>query len=322
LPGEDARSSSPKGGSAKEWKQDLIWRLEAFGFQALFGFLRLLGVERASGLGGWLLRTLGPLTGTQKTVMRNLRIAFPDMPAAEREALALAQWDQTGRTFAELAVMDHLTPEGGRVEVVGMERLHALRDSGRPAVLISGHLANFEVMAAVIMASGVPCQVTYRAANNPYVDALIRHSRERYGIRLFAPKGDGTRELMAGMKRGDSIALLVDQKYNQGPEVEFFGQPVNASPGAARLALKFDTVMLPLSVVRLPGVRFRVTAHEPIVVNQSEDKAADTLAGIQAANRFVEDRVKEHPVDWFWVHKRWPDKVYAALDREVSDPRR
>jgi len=322
LPGEDTRSSSPKGGSAKDWKQDIVWRLEAFGFQALFGFLRLLGVERASGLGGWLLRTLGPLTGTQKTVMRNLRIAFPDMGEVERQALALAQWDQTGRTFAELAVMDHLTPEGGRVEVVGMERLHALRDSGKPAVLISGHLANFEVMAAVIMAAGVPCQVTYRAANNPYVDALIRQSRERYGIRLFAPKGDGTRELMAGMKRGDSIALLVDQKYNQGPEVEFFGQPVNASPGAARLALKFDTVMLPLSVVRLPGVRFRVTAHEPILVNQSEDKAADTLAGIQAANRFVEDRVKEHPVDWFWVHKRWPDKVYAALDREASDPRR
>ncbi|WBT05647.1 lipid A biosynthesis acyltransferase [Brevundimonas vesicularis] len=309
-------------GKSSDWRQDFAWRLEAFGFQALFGFLRLLGVERASGLGGWLLRTLGPLTGTQKTVMRNLRIAFPDMRADEREALALAQWDQTGRTFAELAVMDHLTPEGGRVEVVGMERLHALRDSGKPAVLISGHLANFEVMAAVIMASGVPCQVTYRAANNPYVDALIRQSRERYGIRLFAPKGDGTRELMAGMKRGDSIALLVDQKYNQGPEVEFFGQPVNASPGAARLALKFDTVMLPLSVMRLPGVRFRVTAHEPIVVSQSEDKAADTLAGIQAANRFVEDRVKEHPVDWFWVHKRWPDKVYAALDREASDPRR
>ena len=309
-------------GKSSDWRQDFAWRLEAFGFQALFGFLRLLGVERASGLGGWLLRTLGPLTGTQKTVVRNLRIAFPDMPSDEREALALAQWDQTGRTFAELAVMDHLTPEGGRVEVVGMERLHALRDSGKPAVLISGHLANFEVMAAVIMASGVPCQVTYRAANNPYVDALIRQSRERYGIRLFAPKGDGTRELMAGMKRGDSIALLVDQKYNQGPEVEFFGQPVNASPGAARLALKFDTVMLPLSVVRLPGVRFRVTAHEPIVVNQSDDKAADTLAGIQAANRFVEDRVKEHPVDWFWVHKRWPDKVYAALDRPISDDRR
>ncbi len=301
-------------GKRNDLRQDLIWRLEAFGFQALFGFLRLLGVEKASGLGGWLLRTLGPKTGTQKTVMRNLRIAFPEISEAEREALALEQWDRTGRTFAELAVMDRLTPEGGRVEVVGMERLHALRDGGKAAVLISGHLANFEVMAAVIMASGLPCQVTYRAANNPYVDALIRQSRERYGIRLFAPKGDGTRELMAGMKRGDSIALLVDQKYNQGPEVEFFGQPVNASPGAARLALKFDTVIQPLSVVRLPGVRFRVTAHEPIRVPDTGDRDANILAGIQAVNRFVEDRVREVPEDWFWVHKRWPDKVYAALN--------
>lgn len=304
MPGDDHKI--PLG-------QDIVWRIEAAAISALFVLLRALGVERASAFGGWLLRALGPHVGTHKLVRRNLKIAFPDMPVAEREALAVEQWDQLGRTFAELAVMDKLTPEGGRVDVVGIERLHAVRDSGRAVVLISGHLANFEVMAAVIMAAGVPCQVTYRAANNPYVDALIRQSRERYGIRLFAPKGDGTRELMAGMKRGDSIALLVDQKYNQGPEVQFFDQPVNASPGAARLALRFGTIMQPLSVVRLPGVRFRVTAHEPIVVEDTGDKAGDVLRGIQAANTFVEDRVREHPVDWFWVHKRWPDKVYQAL---------
>lgn len=318
MPGKisDAR---PGGANLR---QDLIWRLEAFALRGLFLMLRALGVERASALGGWLLRTLGPRTGTHRTVLRNLRIAFPDTPPAERDRLALDQWEQTGRTFAELAVMDQLTPEGGRVEVVGLERLHAIRDGGRPAVLISGHLANFEVMAAVIMAAGVPCLVTYRATNNPYVDALIRESRERYGIRLFAPKGDGTRDLMTGMKRGDSIALLVDQKYGEGPEVRFFDQPVNASPGAARLALRFGTVMQPLSVTRLPGVRFRVTAHEPIVVQDTGDKAADILRGVQAANTFVEDRVREQPVDWFWVHKRWPDKVYAALDRPASDDRR
>lgn len=293
--------------------QDLNWRLEAVAFKALFAFLRALGVERASGFGGKLLRWLGPLTGTHKTVTRNLRIAFPDMDPAERDRLAIEQWEQTGRTFAELAVMDRLTPEGGRIDLVGFERLQTIRDSGRPVVFVSGHLANFEVMAAAILAAGVPCQVTYRAANNPYVDALIRKSRERYGIKLFAPKGDGTRELMAGMKRGDSIALLVDQKYSQGPEVEFFGQPVNASPGAARLALKFGTVIQPLSVTRLPGVRFRVMAHEPITVPDTGDKAADVLAGVQAVNRFVEDRVREHPVDWFWVHKRWPAEVYDAV---------
>ena len=305
MPGEDEKKVAVL--------QDLNWRLQAMALKGLFAFLRLLGVERASAFGGKLLRVLGPLTGTHRTVTRNLRIAFPDMDPAERDRLAVDQWEETGRTFAELAVMDRLTPESGRIDIVGIERLHAVRDSGKPVVLISGHLANFEVMAAVIMAAGVPCQVTYRAANNPYVDALIRQSRERYGIKLFAPKGDGTRELMAGMKRGESIALLVDQKYSQGPEVEFFGQPVNASPGAARMALKFGTVMQPLSVVRLPGVRFRVTAHEPIAVPDTGDKAADVKAGVQAANRFVEDRVREHPVDWFWVHKRWPPQVYEAL---------
>jgi Kdo2-lipid IVA lauroyltransferase/acyltransferase len=296
--------------------QDLIWRIQSAAFSGLFFVLRALGVDAASAFGGGLLRVLGPLTGTQKTVLRNLKIAFPNMPEAERLRLARDQWELTGRTFAELAVMDRLTPESGRVEVVGLERLHAVRDSGKPVVLISGHIANFEVMAAVIMHAGVPCQVTYRAANNPYVDAKIREARARYGIRLFAPKGDGTRELVQGMKRGDSIALLVDQKYNEGPEVEFFGEPVNASPGAARLARKFDTVMLPLSVVRLKGARFRVTAHEPIAIADTGDKNADILQGIQAANRFVEDRVRENPVDWFWVHKRWPQKVY---DRVIAE---
>jgi KDO2-lipid IV(A) lauroyltransferase len=145
LPGDDRKTPL---------SQDLIWRLQAVGFAGLIGFLRMLGVDRASAFGGWLLRHLGPRTGTHRTVQRNLRIAFPDMDPTEREQLAVDQWEQTGRTFAETAVMDQLTPASGRVEVIGMERLHAIRDSGRPVVFVSGHIANFEVMAAVIMAAG------------------------------------------------------------------------------------------------------------------------------------------------------------------------
>jgi len=287
-------------------------------FAGLIGLMRTLGLERASAVGGWLLKTLGPKTGTQKTVMRNLRIAFPDMPKAEREALALAQWEQTGRTFAETMVMDQLTPASGRIEIVGLERLHAIRDSGKPAVLVSGHMANIEVMAAVIVSAGVPCQVTYRAANNPYVDKQIREARARYGVTLFAPKGgDGARELLAGMSRGESVALMNDQKFSEGPEVTFFGEPVNAAPGPSRLALRFGTFIQPMSVVRLPGVRFRVTAHEPIELEKTGDRSGDIVRGVQAITTFIEERVREHPVDWFWVHKRWPQKVYEALPPEA-----
>ena len=295
-------------------RQDLIWRLEAVGFAAFIGLMRLLGVERASALGGWLLRTLGPRTGSQKTVMRNLRIAFPDMDPAEREALALAQWEQTGRAFAETALMDRLVAEG-RIEVVGLERLHAIRDSGRPVVFVGGHFANVETLAATIVGAGVRCQITYRAANNPYVDAQIRAARARYGVTLFAPKGgEGARELLEGMARGESVALMNDQKFSEGPEVEFFGQPVNAAPGPSRLALRFGTVLQPLSVTRLRGARFRLTVHDPIALEKTGDRQADIARGVQAVTRFVEARVRENPVDWFWVHKRWPDRVYAALE--------
>ncbi len=298
-------------------RQDLIWRLEAAAFAGFIGLMRLIGLTAASNLGGWLLRTLGPKTGTHRTVMRNLRIAFPQMDAAERDRLAVDQWEQTGRTFAETAVMDRLTPASGRIDIVGAERLEAIRASGKPVVFVSGHLANIETMAAVLVASGIPVQVTYRAANNPYVDAQIIAARARYGIKLFAAKGgDGARELLAGMARGESVALMNDQKFSEGPEVVFFGQPVNAAPGPSRLALRFGTVLQPMSVVRLPGVRFRVTAHAPIALTATGDRQADIARGVQAITTFIEDRVRETPVDWFWVHKRWPDRVYRALDQD------
>ncbi len=283
-------------------------------FAGFIGLMRLIGLEAASNFGGWALRTLGPVTGTQKTVLRNLRIAFPEMGEEERRRLALEQWEQTGRTFAETAVMDRLTPASGRIDIVGAERLEAIRGSGKPVVFVSGHMANIETMAAVLVASGVPVQVTYRAANNPYVDAQIIAARARYGVKLFAPKGgDGARELLAGMARGESVALMNDQKFSEGPEVTFFGQPVNAAPGPSRLALRFGTVLQPMSVVRLPGVRFRVTAHAPIELARTGDRSGDIVRGVQAITRFVEERVREHPVDWFWVHKRWPDRVYREL---------
>ena len=301
------------------FRQDLLWRLEAAAFAGFIGLMRMIGLEAASNFGGWLLRTLGPRTGTHRTVIRNLRIAFPDMDPSERERLAVAQWEQTGRTFAETAVMDRLTPASGRIDIVGAERLEAIRAEGKPVVFVSGHMANIETMAAVLVASGIPVQVTYRAANNPYVDAQIIAARARYGIKLFAPKGgDGARELLAGMARGESVALMNDQKFSEGPEVTFFGHPVNAAPGPSRLALRFGTAIQPMSVVRLPGVRFRVTAHDPIALNVTGDRPADIAAGVQAITRFIEERVRENPVDWFWVHKRWPDRVYATLDPASS----
>jgi KDO2-lipid IV(A) lauroyltransferase len=295
------------------WKQDLSWRMEAAAYDGLMAVLRAIPLDTASAFGGWLLRVLGPKTSTHRVADINTRLVWPDMPADERRVLLTEAWDNLGRTFAEFAQIDRLLPyvDGARVDVEGAEMLDAVRDSGRGAVFISGHFANWEVMAAAIVRRGVKCQVTYRAANNPYVDARIVKSRKAYGVDLFAPKGrDGAAELIDALKRGEGVALMNDQKFNGGVRAPFFGTEVEVAPGAARLALKFDVPIIPVSVRRTKGVHFVVTIHPALAFERTGDKSRDIENVVFAINRFVEDRIREAPPQWFWVHKRWPGDVY------------
>jgi KDO2-lipid IV(A) lauroyltransferase len=298
----------------RPWAQDLLWRAEALGFDLFIGVVRLLGVDAASAFGGWLGRTAGPLSGAHKVARRNLKLAFPDKDAAWHADMLRAQWEGLGRSFAEFPLMDKILPSTGRVEVVNQERLFQIAADKVPVVFVSGHLSNWEVMPAAIVDSGVTCEMTYRAANNPYVDERIKASRFRYGVRLFAPKGgDGARELLEAMKRGVSVALMNDQKFNNGVESPFFGYPVRTAPGPTRLAIRFGTVLQPMSVQRTRGARFRAVVHDPIVLPDTGDRAADIETGVRLVNAFMEDRIRERPHEWFWVHRRWPNEVYAAM---------
>ncbi|MHB8284354.1 MAG: lysophospholipid acyltransferase family protein [Caulobacteraceae bacterium] len=294
--------------------QDLTWRLEALAFDILTLAARPWPVSWVSAFGGFALRGLGPLTGAHKVADRNIRLAFPDMTPADRKTLLTAQWDNLGRTFLEFPITDKLTPASGRVEVIGRERLVAIAKSGKPAVLIAGHFANWEIMAAVIVDSGLECRITYRAANNPYFDRRIIARRARYGVKLFAPKGGlGSRELLATLKEGDSVSFMNDQKFNGGIAAPFFGRTVHTAGAPTRMALSFGAQLQPMSVERLPGARFRVTVDDPIVLQKTGDRTRDVEAGVRAINAYIEAGVRARPGQWFWVHKRWPQEAYAEL---------
>ncbi|HEX6859980.1 MAG TPA: lysophospholipid acyltransferase family protein [Caulobacteraceae bacterium] len=294
--------------------QDLTWRLEALGFDIFTFLFRLLPTDWASWIGGKLVKLIGPTSGSHKIARRNLLIAFPDKDAAWHAKTLAAQWENLGRSFAEFSLMDRIRPSTGRVQLVNGERLHEIARTMTPVVFVSGHISNWEVMPAAIVDSGVVCQMTYRAANNPYVDDRIKKSRFRYGVRLFAPKGgDGARELLDAMKRGESVALMNDQKFNGGVAAPFFGKLAHTAPGPTRLALRFGTVLQPMSVQRIKGARFRAVVHEPIHVPNTGDRSADIEAGVRLINAFMEERIRERPEEWFWVHKRWANEVYEEM---------
>lgn len=291
--------------------QDLAWRAEAAAYDLVEGLARLLPVDLVSDTGAWLASVVGPRTSLNRVAETNLRIAFPEAPDAEIARLLDAQWREVGRVALEFLVLDRIVNDPGRVEIIGEERLKAIARSGKGAVFISGHFSAFEVMAWAILKAGVPLQVTYRATNNPHFEARIRRARHRYGVRLFAPKGlASARELMRALSRGESIALMNDQKYNGGIAAPFFGVTVHTAQGPSTFALRFGVPLQPMSVQRTHKARFRVIVRNPIHLEETGDHQADLEAAVRKVNAFMEDRVRERPTEWFWVHKRWPNEIY------------
>lgn len=287
------------------------WRLEALAFDGAAALARAFPVEKVSDFGSWFFRKVGPLTSAHRVAEINLRIVFPEAPDAEIARLLDAQWGELGRWFAEFSILDRIVTDPGRITVEGAERLAEIAAGAGPVVFISGHFSNFEVMAAAILQSGVKCQITYRAMNNPHVDERVRQSRFRYGVRLFAPKGlDGARELMRALSRGESVALMNDQKFNGGVAAPFFGLTAHTAPGPSTFALKYGAPLQPMSVQRTGKARYKVIVHQPIHLTDTGDRDADIAAGVRQVNAFIEDRVRARPTEWFWVHKRWPNETY------------
>jgi KDO2-lipid IV(A) lauroyltransferase len=290
-----------------------MWHIEAWLYDIARLLARLFPVDAVSDFGAWLFRTLGPLTSAHHVAETNLRIVFPAASDADIRRMLRAQWEETGRWMAEFPILDRIAEDPDRIEVEGLERLTALANGEGPAVLISGHFSNFDVMALAIVRAGVQCQITYRATNNPYVDARIVANRRRYGVKLFAPKGtDGARELFRALARGESVALLNDQKFNGGVAAPFFGRMARTAPGPSTFALRYGVPIQPMSVQRLRGARFKVIVHEPFRLEDTGDRNADIAAAVGRINAFMEERVLARPAEWFWVHKRWPNETYKT----------
>ena len=209
--------------------------------------------------------------------------------------------------------MDRITvfKKNSRVTVIGHETLQQFIKAKQGAVIVTGHFANWEVMAAVLTQSGLPVRITYRKINNPYLDKRVRAQREAYGTKFLVQKSThaGARVLLNALGKSESVAILNDQKFNEGIAIPFFGHNAMTATGATRLALKTGAPLIPISVTR-EKAEFTVTIHDEIKLENSGDRESDIEKGVRQIVTFTEDWIKQNPDQWFWVHRRWPKDLY------------
>lgn len=274
-----------------------------------YGIFRLLPVDAASALGGRLARLIGPHLRGDRTARRNLARAFPEKSQADIDTIMAGLWDNLGRTIGEYPHLEEIqtTGPGSRVEVVDEDGVHkGLRESGA-YIFLAAHQANWEISAKAATDHGVGFAGIYRTASNPVVDWLVRRSRRSIYTDLL-PKGrDGAKQTIGVLRAKRGLGMLVDQKFNEGLPIPFFGRDAMTATAPAELSMTFGCPLVPVQVERLEGAHFRMTVHPPIRVSKTGDRKANVRAALEQINALVESWVRARPEQWFWIHRRWPD---------------
>ena len=291
---------------------------------ALFRIARGLGPERAGAWGAALLRRIGPWLPAHRTMLGNLREAYPDRSEAERGAIAREAWENLGRTGAEYAHLDTLfdydpaDPATQRMEVVGLEHFYALRDDGAPGLIFSAHLGNWELPAIAAAKFDLEATAVFRAPNNPAAARLVGAVRQKT-MGGLAASGPGAAFAMQGVvERGGHLGQLIDQHFTRGVVVEFFGRPCLANPLLAKLARNYECPVHGARVVRLPGGRYRLELTPPLDLPRDASGAIDVPGAMQAMTAVVEGWVREHPGQWLWMHRRWRPSMLPAGRRPAA----
>ena len=194
---------------------------------------------------------ISPLTGNKKRIESNLNLVMPNLLENEKNELATRCLDNIGMTMFELLSPKEFKLAGQRAKVLGpgISLLERARDESKPVILISGHFGNYDVIRANLISKGYELGALYRPMNNPYFNATYLKSISSIGVPLFARGNNGMAEMMKFLRDGKSIALLIDQHMANGEPLKFFGKTAFTATSAAKMAVKYNAILMPFFVV-------------------------------------------------------------------------
>ncbi|MFH1730344.1 MAG: lysophospholipid acyltransferase family protein [Planctomycetota bacterium] len=297
----------------------LKYAAEYAALRALSAVIGLLPEKLAVRAGVMLGRALRLIGRRRRRIAReNIKKAMPgEHTAEETRRLVKEVFVNISLTAVEsLWMRSRVTKEniGTRCRADGADTVAGVAAEGRGAILCGPHLGNWEFFGAWIAARFGGVAALARPVNNPMVREYTTRLREDFGITVLSTR-DGVRPMIAALKRGEFLAVLIDQHVNRAfVPATFFARKAATTAVVASLALKFDTPVFTGYSVR-DGHSFRHHAHfeGPIELVRSGDHEADVLANTQRFNDKLEEIIREHPEQWLWTHRRW--KLADRLER-------
>ena len=290
--------------------QELIWRLQYVALRMVEAALQCFPIDlnlMTARLAGRLLYRLDRTH--RERALANLRASFPGAAESHLEALARRSCEHLIMVGAEVLCLPRLMQFNRFLDYVDIRQcLPSFQHvaAGRPAILVTGHFGNWELVGYSMAAMGFPPTAIARPLDNPYLNDYILRLRERTGQRILFKEGM-TEEALGELRRGRPVAFIADQDAGRrGFFVDFFGRKASAYKSIAYLALEENIPIFVGGAYRLgPGFRYRVVMLdriEPADYPRSLDGALAITARYTAA---IEQVVRLAPEQYLWVHRRW-----------------
>ena len=255
-------------------------------------------------LGMWLL------PGRRQLARDNLRRAYPEKSAAERDAILREMFSHLGTGFIEMLRLDLLRSAADLQRdfiVEGEEHVRAALSAGRGCILLTGHVGFWEAGNFIFSKLGYPIGVVAKPMRNPLTDQYFLRMREMAGGYIINSR-KGARRILKALQQKHLVGILMDQHVSrrQGVQVPFFGRPAWTTPIIAELAMKYRVPIVPAFCRWLPDDRYQLEIFPRIMLagEPTRDKVVENTALL---TRVIEAEVRRHPAQWFWVHRRWRD---------------
>jgi KDO2-lipid IV(A) lauroyltransferase len=275
----------------------------------LFIIFKLLGRKLSSDLGCLIFKYVGFNFRSKKRISTNFKKAFPGLGSEEKNKHTREMWCNFGRTFAEYVYLKEFRENKKKFIVInGSEILDLIKSSNVPTVFVSGHFANFELMAMELDRKNLNIAAIYRPLNNFFLNPLMEYWRKKYICNFQIPKkipgksGDGTRQFIKAVQIKTNIAVMVDQSITQGKRIDFFGEKAFTTSIPSQLALKYNYQIVPIAIRRVKKYQFVMDIFNPISIDKKKD---DELSIGKKINEKIEEMILKNPGQWIWTHNRW-----------------
>lgn len=245
---------------------------------------------------------------TRALTKRHLRLAFPEKSDEEVRSLARRTFKMLGKNAGDIlrsSSVRNLAELEKFLVTHGLENYHEAHIRGKGVIFLTCHLGAFDLQITNMAMRGLNPNIIGTPLKDKRLNDLLWNYRNLHGAIPIA-RGKETFRMIKVLKSGGSVALLIDQDTKvKTVFVDFFGMQAATPVGGTVLALKTGAAVVPTYIYLGDDGLQHMHLLPEIHMTITGDEDRDVQFNTQVLTNFIEEKIREHPDQWVWMHERW-----------------